>query len=109
MRSVSIVSAANSRREPIASGPSKTHPIGVRRRMHSVTARLPKRAIMGDDVAFVVNTLGNIFFDALELTRRSRWPLRTRLGGNPLQLVELALQPQQLTLLDLRPALGLVS
>jgi len=76
--------------------------------MHSVTARLPKRAIMGDDVAFVMNTLGNIFFDALELAGRSRRPLRSRLGGNPLHLVELASQPQQLTQLDLRPALGLV-
>jgi hypothetical protein len=35
--------------------------------------------------------------------------LRSRLGSNPLQLVEPALQLQQLTLLDLRPALGLVS
>jgi hypothetical protein len=61
-----VVSAANFRRAPVtavASSASKADPIIVRRRMNSVAARLPKPAVMPDDIGFVMLTFGNVFFD----------------------------------------------
>src|SRR5262249_41356163 len=85
-------------------------PIGVRRRMHGITARLPKRASMGDDVAFVVNAPRHIFLDTRQLASWSWRPLRSRLAVNPFEIVDLALQALdpgvKLPLLDLSPALG---
>jgi len=57
--------------------------------MDSITLRLPQRASVRDDVAFIVHVLGNVFPDERQLAGRT---LRSRLSGNLLELVELVLQ-----------------
>jgi len=108
-----IVGATDGRRHSIAPSPSKAHPVIMRRRMHSVAARLPERAGMCDDIAFVMNVPCGVFLDTRELAGRSRRPLRSRLAGNLFEIIELALYPvdpgQQLALRSLGSVFELMS
>jgi len=91
-----IVGTANIRRPPIAAlatSTRETNPIGLRRRMHGVAARLPQRADVRNDVGLVVHAPGGIFLGDRQLAGRSRRTLRSRLAWNPFEIVELALQP----------------
>jgi hypothetical protein len=56
-----------------------------------ITAGLPQRAGVHDDVGFVMNAVCGIFLDARELACRSWGPLRSRLGGDVFEIVDLAL------------------
>src|SRR5262249_22788601 len=96
----------------IAASTREADPIGVRRRMRGVRARLPQRAGMRDHVDFVVDATAYIVFDGWKLAGPSWRPLRSRLTGNPFEIVELALQPidpRQQLVRKLRPALDLMS
>src|SRR5262249_51899199 len=86
---VSVVCAADVRGAPVASvAPCmrEAAPMGVRRRMQGIPARLQKRASMGDNVAFVVNAPRHIFLDTRQLASWSWRPLRSRLAVNPFEI-----------------------
>src|SRR5262245_10589909 len=55
----------------VAAGGGEADPVGVRRRLPGVALRLERAAIIGDDVALVVNPLGHPQLNERQLARRS--------------------------------------